>query len=353
MNMPGLRTPANCRHRLEADGAETATCSLLAVLTGLEASACRVARDACYACCQTFPPTAEAINPIIASLLFERAALVEPARCEPLRARALAALTQAATGTEQPEACPSLWLRSAVPPPSQRASVQVKTWAVGVTTAPRRVATLDDCLDSLSRAGWENPHLFIDASVPLSDRATGLPRTIRDPRVGAWPNYVLALHELLMREPRADAFMLVQDDALFFDREPLRAYLEAEILWPGASRGIVSLYCPSAYTQPTPGWHKADETWGWGALAFVFPNDLARAFLLDAEVFSHRWDGRNHGLAHIDVVIGRWAERTGVAIWYPTPSLVQHVGDASSLWSDARAVGDRRASWFVGDTVRR
>ncbi len=41
-------------------------------------------------------------------------------------------------------------------------------------------------------------------------------------------------------------------------------------------------------------------------------------------------------------------------IWYPTPSpSPQHVGDASSLWSDARAVGDRRASWFVGDTVRR
>jgi hypothetical protein len=57
------------------------------------------------------------------------------------------------------------------------------------------------------------------------------------------------------REPQADAYLMVQDDALFYDREDLREYLEAA-LWPDGPVGAVSLYCPMAYTQPRSGWHR-------------------------------------------------------------------------------------------------
>jgi hypothetical protein len=305
---------------------------------------------------------------VVASLLFEAASRVIAAGGAPgcdaekargLRERAVAALDDAPAtdGNGQgrdgsiPGEPPRPLLRR-LPPPERVGPGRVATWAVGVTTAPRRQPTLDRCLDSLARAGWERPRLFIDGDVTLSPAASALPRTVRDDRVGAWPAYVLALHELLMREPRADAYLLVQDDALFYDREPLRAYLEDHVLWPGRGRGVVSLYCSKAYTHPSAGWHPMGDPWGWGALAFLFPNPLARAFLLDPQVFDHRWTGRSYGLAHIDVVIGRWAARRGVTIWYPSPSLVQHIGETSALWADSRVEGDRRASWFAGDPER-
>jgi hypothetical protein len=366
------RTVESCRYRSDvaADGS-SAGCGLLRELTGVDSPRCRVPREACEACCRSFAPTLEALNPVTASLLYAAASeLDDAARQSALKARALGAMSWASPralgdgpiggSTPAPHngaaGAPLTPLRDRLPPPHRSGLARVATWAVGVTTAPRREPTLDRCLASLAHAGWTRPHVFIDAPVELSPRAAALPQTYRDIRIGAWPSYALALHELLLREPRADAFLLVQDDSLFYGDEPLRPYLESEVLWPdrGDDRGpgIVSLYCSAAYTKPRPGWHAIRELWGWGALAFIFPNHLAREFLLDRSVFDHRWTGRSHGLAHIDVVIGRWALRRGITIWYPSPSLVQHIGETSALWSLSRAVGERRASWFAGDPER-
>ena len=92
-------------------------------------------------------------------------------------------------------------LAELVPPPSVRHGRRVRDWAVGVTTAPRVQATLGPCLDSLVRAGWGRPQLFIDAAVNVPEPHQELPRTARDEPLGAWPNYELALTELLLRRP--------------------------------------------------------------------------------------------------------------------------------------------------------
>ena len=118
-----------------------------------------------------------------------------------------------------------------LPPPARRTGSRVRHWAVGVTTAPRPQPTLSSCLDSLLLAGWEVPRLFVDSAVTVADRFSDLPLTFRETKLGPWPNYYLALLELLMREPEADAFMLVQDDVIFDDRYNLREYLEG-MLWP-------------------------------------------------------------------------------------------------------------------------
>jgi GT2 family glycosyltransferase len=56
------------------DESEVAICRLLKQLSGLEDSRmCEVRRDACEACCETFAPTANAINPVVASLLYDLA----------------------------------------------------------------------------------------------------------------------------------------------------------------------------------------------------------------------------------------------------------------------------------------
>jgi hypothetical protein len=219
---------------------------------------------------------------------------------------------------------------------------------VGVTTAPRGLATLDWSLDSLARAGWESVHIFEDTPVALSERAARMPVTTRGTRVGAWPNYYLSMAELLLHAPEADAFLLAQDDALFFSQDDLRSYLE-RILWPGQSSALVSLYCSAAYTRPEAGWHRHEGQWVWGALAFVFPRELAKRFLTDPIVMEHRWSGADQGLTRIDVAIGSWAERHSIPIYYPSPSLVQHIGDVSTLWPAERATGNRRADRFAGD----
>lgn len=361
-------TVQTCRHRraVHREGAlEFATCALVHQIVGSKDDSCgRVPLAACEACCRSFPPSAEKMNPVVASFVLATALRVidrggmpgcDLERACALRESATNHLDDADTGgplrpsngTCTGKGVP-LSLERLIPPPAPARDAGVRHWAVGVTTAPRRRATLERCLDSLAHAGWADPYLFVDAtSVP--PRYSQLPGTYRDPAIGAWPNYYLALCELLMRRPAAEAVMVVQDDSHFSEQENVRAYLEG-MLWPGESLGLVSLYCSAAYTRPEPGWGILGEAWTWGALAFIFPRDLAKQFVTDHDVFEHRWNPEGSGLVGIDIVIGRWALRRRIPVWYPTPSLVQHIGETSALWSYAsRAQGERRADRFADD----
>jgi hypothetical protein len=361
-----LKTPtvATCRYRsdVRVEGSiETASCALVKGITGVEDDGwCRVRREICEACCRSFPPSPAQLNPVVASRVYGVASDVlaaggvrgcDVSRASGVRDAALRDLDVAHPDVAEPQApeggaMPAL--SALIPPPPRRTRAKVRTWAVGVTTAPRRQATLERCLDSLSQAGWPTPCLFIDSAVNVPERFAHLPGTFRDARLGAWPSYYLALTELLMRQPDADAVMIVQDDALFPQSGGVRLYLE-ETLWPGRRAGLVSLYCSSAYTKPDPGWYAHPALWVWGALAFVFPRDLAREFVVDPQVFAHRWDPVTGGRANIDYVIGRWALRRRVAVWHTTPSLVQHVGESSVLWPTTPATGPRSADCFAGD----
>jgi hypothetical protein len=215
-----------------------------------------------------------------------------------------------------------------------------------MTTAPRQTPTVERCLNSLERAGWDVVQLAVDGStrLPVSRRLQNI--SLRTPALGAWPNFYLTMLELVLSKPDADAILMVQDDAQLYERENVRAYLES-VLWPADPPGIISLYCSAAYTRSTPGWSMADQRWEWGALAFVFPADLARRFVCDPAVIEHRWTDR--GLRFIDDVVGEWAVRNGIPIWYPSPSLVQHIGDTSTVWPGVPAAGYRRADLFAGD----
>jgi hypothetical protein len=384
-------------------GLETARCGVLAeLLAGGVPELFRVGRDACLACCQSRPPRGAEINPVIASLLYDRVATPVPGAVDARRKADVLSVAEQYLEAEIPreEATPP-WPRRAlvdcgylgapisesrrvfachhpahvtttddecrrcrdwsevpgpappplaqlVPGPTVRHGPRIGKWAVGVTTAPRRQETLTWCLDSLARAGWSAPRLFIDGPVVLAERFSHLAVTLRAPAVGAWPNYYLSLAELLMREPQADAYLIVQDDTIFYDREDLRLYLESA-LWPDERIGAVSLYCPMTYTQSEHGWHRRAGAWVYGALAFAFPRASSKRFVADISVLEHRWSERNEGRAQIDVVIGAWAERSTLPIYYPTPSLVQHIGDTSTLWARARALGARKADRFAGD----
>ena len=404
-----LPTVESCPHRWRiADSDDRAECKLLRTISGVEDGLmCEVPSEACRACCESFPPTSQQWNPVIASLLFEltqqvldrggvsgcstevakalqdrvHSALeveasagqsIVPARVSG-RCHDLGELLPSGNGSSDfqchhpahrvttPEHCrlcrdwkmiqPAsqfLSLRKMVPIASQRCEAKIRCWGVGVLTAPRREATLEWCLDSVVRAGWTKPHLFVDGLVRIPPRYAHLPITWREQPVGAWPNYWLALAELVQSQPEAEAYLLLQDDAVLYDRGNLREYLESA-LWPGTEPSLVSLYCSQAYTVLQPGWHALPDRWVWGALAFVFPRELARQFLSDPGVLAHRWSGSHGGRSQVDVLIGEWVHSRGRSIQYPCPSLVQHVGNTSSLWANANNQGFRRADWFAGD----
>jgi hypothetical protein len=359
LRAPTLETCPH-RHGIQPEATpETATCGILRAIFGDEPIAqSTVVRDVCDACCRSFPPSAGSWNPVVASLVYERASgAIETAsgedleRLQRLCATALERLDVvylAPLSAETPGFEPVRPLAEVLPPPKRRNGQGVRQWAVGVTTAPRLHGTLDRCLGSLVRAGWRTPHLFVDSAVRIPQEFSHLPGTFRDVKIGAWPSYYLALAELLMRHPHADAYLIAQDDTLFYDRESLVDYLE-EVLWPGGTPGLVSLYCGPADCGSRPGWQRKDDSRNSGPLATIFPRELAKAFIADAGVFEHRWSPDPALATSVDDVVSHWARDRGYPLWLPTPSLVQHIGDTSTLWPRARALGHRRASQVAGE----
>jgi hypothetical protein len=361
-----IRALDDCPYRLpvQSDGNrddQMARCGLLEQLTGTSGvELCRVPRSACEACCTSFAPSATEPNPVVASLLYAISSEVTRkggvAGCSRRQGEALGRLATKFIPWENDcldtpagrQIAPSTaTLADVIPPAARRSGAAVKRWSVGVTTAPRPTSTLAECLASLSRAGWDNPRLFVDGDADVPDPFQNLRRTHRAPQLGAWPSFYLALAELLMREPGAHAFLIVQDDVVFASGfDDVRAYLE-QVLWPGRTPGIVSLLCPRPYTRPEPGWYRFHGDWIWGAQAFAFSPNAAREFLGDSRVIRHRDTHERNPLADIDWCVGQWASRHRRPIYYPTPSLVQHVGLTSSLWKSRRPWGYRRASWFA------
>jgi hypothetical protein len=238
----------------------------------------------------------------------------------------------------------------ALVPIDERVGDPIREWAIGVVTAPRETPTLGDCLAALVAAGWSATciYTFAEPNVDLPEAWAG-PVTRRPTRLGAWSNYYLALAELIQRHPDADAFAVLQDDAILTTGHA-RQYLE-RALWPGG-RALVSLYTPTNYTDGRRrGWNKfRDERWIWGALAFLWPRELLLEFLGDQTVLRAQYNDTDRQ-RKVDIRVGKWAQRAGVAVYHPRPSLVQHVGETSTLWDASIAAGRRCAEEWAGDML--
>ena len=230
------------------------------------------------------------------------------------------------------------------PPPS------VEDWAVGITTAPRRKETLATTLSSLASAGWECPTVFAEPGTRVARAFHQLKIVRRQEQLGAWPNFLLGLNELVLTRPEADAYLMVQDDAIFVRN--LREYLEAS-LWPHPHTGVVSLHTPSHQVPDeagTQGFFPREVGWGaWGAMAFVFSNASARALLRHPAVVNHRSRGTGDGLRNVDSVVGHWCHLAGLEYYLHCPSLTQHIGLTTTLWSRDSLEGRRSSSDFPGE----
>lgn len=321
----------------------------------------QVNSDICQACQQWHQPTGEILNPVVASLLYRNAHdALESGKAEwgNSTPQALKEIAQSfipdesdyvsiERETERQSGLEIENLSDLIPfPAGGRRGERVTTWAVGVTTAPRKQSTLPSCVDCLIEAGWDTPRIFVDGEVDPGSLPPHLEVTRRTPQVGAWPSWWLALTELLMRHPKAEAFMIVQDDVVLFRHRKLRQYLE-DFLWPEEGPSVVSLFCSRAYTTEQAGWRRLDENLVWGGQALIFSREACLGLLSDPRVIRHRLTPS--GFAGIDSVVGRWAERHHVPVYVSTPSLAQHIGQVSAIWpSTTQAYINRRASKFAG-----
>ncbi|MEM8668091.1 MAG: hypothetical protein AAGG48_11275 [Planctomycetota bacterium] len=373
------RAVEDCVHRTPVESRSTsdenaAICQLLSEISGIERHpALTVSVNACQACCRSQLPSPTDPNSVVASLVVGLAEQVVSAGgvpgCSTAQARELNAWAEKclpAVSFDEDDthdltrncyrhlndiAASDIERHLPIPEESKSDTYHgVTHWAVGITTSPRRLPTLEPCVQSVIDAGWKQPVLFIDGEVDLPHSLLGLDSCRRKHALGAFPNYVLSLLELFMRDPYAEAYVMIQDDAIFVPSTATRDYLE-QVLWPFDGPCIASLYCSKKYNQTNAGWHLFPDNWIWGAVAFAFSNEAVRLILQSPELQLHRKQPGRDGLSKIDVVLGRIARSNSIPLIFPSPSLVQHIGAVSTIWDHARAVNARYASHFVGDLI--
>ena len=398
------RTVESCPYREAVRNrglpSEVARCGLLRDITGVDDDALfDASRGACNVCIKKFAPTAEYFNSVIASLLYGVTEKIIESDgvdgCDTSKAKRLQSLARAhlevimAPVSEGEDAVrngdkPCFYLgalsgerecqggrgkvrqkvfsclhenhgettmeecRRCRDYDENLADSKVRKWCAGVTTAPRAEPTLERSLKSLADAGWPMAHVFAEPQSDLPARLESERRSVRTHRLGAWPNWLLSLNEMFLREPHADAYLICQDDVLYC--HGLRNYLE-DRLWPSGRLGVVSLHTASHQDRgDKEGFYAVRHGWGaWGAQAYIFPNPAVRALFRNRHVVNHRHRGLGGGMQNIDSVVGQWCKETTFDYYLHTPSLAQHIGEASTLWEHASTTGRRRAATFVGE----
>ena len=222
-----------------------------------------------------------------------------------------------------------------------RAGNPVSNWAVGITIAPRKDPTHTKTIDSFIEAGWDSINIFAEPGVKFSERHKLMPIIQREEKMGAWTNWFTALKDLIRLYPDADCYGIIQDDVVFC--RGLRKFLEA-VLWPADDVGVCSVFTPSHYTQDLAGWYKNDRAGKlWMAQTYFFPPDSAKSCV--AHKRCKNWKKEKQ----IDNVVGFWSRATKRYPYYFSPSLAQHIGHTSTIWSEnSTANGRRAASDFVG-----
>lgn len=204
------------------------------------------------------------------------------------------------------------------------------TWAYGVTTIPsRRKTFLPRTLASLKRAGFENPHLFIDGdsdgrswenefNLYVTARGGAAP-------VRAFGNWVAGLWELWAKYPWASRYAMFQDDVIM--SKNAREFLEFS---PYPDKGYLNLYSfPQYETLGGSGWVRSTQN-GLGAVALVFNREAAAQVLASRFMIDRPLD-RERGHKFIDGGIVTALKKVGWSEYFHMPSLTQHIGDVSSI----------------------
>lgn len=229
-------------------------------------------------------------------------------------------------------------------------------WVVGVQTCPREVSYLENTLKSIERAGWSDICVFAE---PGSQVPSGYRVAYRPQRYGDWTNWIVSLFEMFSANPETDCLVLFEDDIKIC--VGLREYLD----WSIPKLGTFG--CLSLYTHPKHhcsklksrhGWHnEADNEWALcGTQAIVFTYHSLMRFLSSSKILLYRHDEIGKKNSYKDCAIGKWA-CNNEKVLYHTPSLVEHMGQISTLETQGHVsldyVGDDfDARSYIGQSIR-
>jgi hypothetical protein len=249
-------------------------------------------------------------------------------------------------------------------------------WSVGIITAPRKQGYyLDKTLISLKTGGWNHVVLFAEPHSAIPPTFTG-DIVRRRKQYGDWTNWATGLYELFLSDPDSDYYFMLEDDALICKNA--RQYLEYAIPYLD-DFGSISLYTPSTYFKPNfKGFHNEQEGRNtWSTVTVIMSHNAVLRFFSDPDVQKHRffdifkvgpryWGGHggrgSYGSGYTsiidtvgntvkDAVIGKWAEKSELPIFYHTPALAEHIGYHSTLTDDvSNDKNGRMTKDFVGES---
>jgi hypothetical protein len=179
-------------------------------------------------------------------------------------------------------------------------------------------------------AGFDSPHLFIDGAWEheIPDEMTDLAVTCRQPKVGAFGNWLLTAWELYARRPQAEMYAVFQDDIVLCKN--VRQYVET-CEYP--KKGYLNLFTfasnESMIFDKPRGWYPSDQL-GRGATALVFDHEAMVTLLQQPHLVNKPYQKNGHknidgAIQHALVVQAGWTE------YIHSPSLSQHMGREGTL----------------------
>lgn len=237
-------------------------------------------------------------------------------------------------------------------------------YAMAVIAHPRQPQTLATTLDSIFLAGWVRVHVFANPGVEEFQAQSGTTVARHDNAARLWPypNFLNAVRQLLLIDPEADAYGVIQDDVSL--ARGLRSWVD-DTFWPllsnpklGNRFGVVSLFTPEKLHQPPSmlggqhGWHIMPDTevQAWGAQAYLFSSASLRIFLSSKFVTTD--------LTQVDRLVLSWCRQDGYDYWMHSPSVSQHAAADQSSFGNfpseevkQHCLPYRKAKYFVDDVI--
>lgn len=203
-------------------------------------------------------------------------------------------------------------------------------WSYGITTVPERFDnTFKRTLESLRIAGFSKPHVFIDKCSDAEPyQNLKLDCTIHTTNIRTFGNWVTALWELYVLKPHADRYAIFQDDIVC--SVGLRKYLES-VSFP--DKGYLNLLTfpenQELIEKHGTGFYPSNQK-GKGAVALVFTRQGVETLLSHSHIIK-RPQNEVRGHKAIDGGIVETFRKVGWKEYVHNPSLVQHIGDVSSM----------------------
>jgi hypothetical protein len=194
--------------------------------------------------------------------------------------------------------------------------------SIAITHVPRPVETLEKSLRTLPSGA--DVTIYPDGRHAVD---TDLPIKRLGKRAGCFRHYYRVLADLC--ETGADAVGIMPDDMQYHPQ--IWQAIAGKLAEPNT--GYVACYLPNGMAERygwDNGWHTCNGGWGtsWGG-GYVYPIDVARQIIAHPFIIDHRDNYEPN--KQIDHAIPEAMNRLGLNQWYIYPSLLRHIGYASTI----------------------